>query len=108
MADKNEMAHAEKVLSADAKPAAPKHGGAKSSGKKKKGAKASDKVPLGTRISGAMGAARAGLVELVADLRSPDGPTRRMSMFFFLSLAGLIALGVVTSRHWLNQRARKN
>jgi flagellar basal body-associated protein FliL len=60
----------------------------------KKGAKQSSS--LKKRIDQGGKWLRAQLVELFRSLRSPDGPTRRMAFFFFLSLGALIGLGIVT------------
>lgn len=96
-----EMAHAEKVLAGSEKKeasagAAKGHGEKSGGGKKKKGGKGKEGPSLTDRIKHGMHWTRVQLVELFKSLISPDGPTRRMSLFFFISLLGVGLLGVLT------------
>jgi flagellar basal body-associated protein FliL len=89
------MAHAEQALAGEKQgaqdaasaPTAPKK-------KNKKGKKAAG-PSLGARLKGAATISREWLVDLFKSIGSSDAPTRRMSIFFFLSLFGVIALGVL-------------
>src|SRR5438045_2466730 len=93
-----ERAHAEKLLATPGKQPAKqdgKHGAggdskahtAKPAGtKKKKKGKGKDGPSLVTRIKTHVQWARTQVVEIFKSLRSPDGPTRRMSLLFFISL----------------------
>lgn len=72
------------------------HGDKPAGAKKKKGGKGKEGPSLKERIGQTVVFARAQFVEIVRGLVSPDGPTRRMSLFFFVSLAGVVTLGILT------------
>lgn len=62
--------------------------------KKKKGKKASG-PSMGERLNSFVALSRVWLVDLFKSIGSPDAPTRRMSIFFFLSFFGVITLSVM-------------
>jgi flagellar basal body-associated protein FliL len=97
------MAHAEKILAAPAKGHGEKAPAASATpaaapAKKKKGKKSAG-PSLGQRIQGGVKSAQGQFVDVFKSLRSPDGPTRRMAVLFFASLAGVVAIGGLAIEH---------
>lgn len=88
----DETAHAKKALG-EGHAAAPAVAAAGTK-RKKKGKKGSGSS-LGSRLSGGAKQARIWLVDLFKSIGSSDAPTRRVSVFFFLSLIGVVTLGVL-------------
>jgi flagellar basal body-associated protein FliL len=102
----DEMAHAESLLGG-AKKEADGHGKVhdeKSGGTKKKKGKGKSGPSLSSKISKTVKSWRDQFFEIFRGLRSPDGPTQRMSIFFFLSLFALAALGAVAIRRSIDQK----
>lgn len=110
-----DLARLEKELEAkqDEKPASTEGKGAKPAksagkGKGKKKAKPDKPQVLWTvRVEQAWDAVRVRVVEIFRGLRSPDRPTRRMSLLFFASLLGIaVVFGAAVGRYFAIRRIR--
>lgn len=88
--------------------AAPAKGPAKASttAKKKKVAKKA-KVSLTAKAKEWLKVLRGYLTEIARGIRSPDAPTRRMSVFFFVSLAGVLALASWNAQRMFHERSER-
>jgi flagellar basal body-associated protein FliL len=102
-----EMAQAEKILGGDAAKAkeAEGKGAAAASASPKKKKKGKKGPSLGTRLKLGVKSAGTQFVDMVRSVASSDRPTRRMSVFFFLSLIGVVVLSVMLVRH--NSRVKR-
>src|SRR5437899_356179 len=84
----------------DAAPAKSAEHSTAKAGAKKKG----KKTPISVRLKSFFAEISAQTGEIFRGLRSPDHPTRKMSLFFFLSLAGVVFVGVGTVQHFARAR----
>ena len=70
---------------------------------------AADKAAADTKVSRFAGSSQVArgvkgqFIEIFKGIVSPDGPTRRMSLFFFVSLTALVGVGVLTVRRAVRQ-----
>jgi flagellar basal body-associated protein FliL len=105
----DEMAHAEKLMGGGA-PQGAEEAGAKSHGakpapaKKKKGGKGKSGPSLMARAAQGIKSFKSQFAEIFRGLWSPDRPTRRMSLFFFFTLAALVSLGILTAQRSVKLR----
>jgi len=79
------------------------HGEKTGGSKKKKGGK-SKGPSLSSRVTQSVKLGHDLFLEVFRGLRSPDGPTQRMSIFFFLTLFVLVGLGFLTVQRSIRQR----
>ena len=72
--------------------------------KKKKGGKGKSGPSLMARAALGIKSFKSQFAEIFRGLWSPDRPTRRMSLFFFLTLALLVGIGILTAQRSVRQR----